>query len=227
MLKKFIVVGAIPIACLFLVGVFLFSARSSIGTLPEPQGVTVLQGTIASLTENPQTISLQADNGQEVAVSLSASTTIINANGQETDFSSLKPGMEIATLGIAPNSVILLASSILISHHINTNAPVQPDTVFENSLIPQIFSITGLARGDWFFDTGFFYIRVVDGKGQLMMRSRAYPTKNGTSTELVPFTAWLSFDPPETATGTLIFEKVISSSTDERLIIPVRFATST
>jgi hypothetical protein len=158
-------------------------------------------------------------------VSIGDKALIHDSLGATTSIDRLTSGTEVSVIGIRVSSTRLNASSLLVSHDVHSDWPVQPDNVFEASLIPLSYAVTGLANLDW-YKGGFFYIKVFDGKGELINRARAYPIEKLTaSSTRLAFKAWIGFDLPETATGTIRFEQAeaIGTSSAGFLEIPIRF----
>jgi hypothetical protein len=102
-----------------------------------------------------------------------------------------------------------------------------------NSVVASPLSITGQARGNWFFEASFpVYLTNWDG----LIIAEGYATAEGEwmTTEFVPFTATLEFvtpyaegNPDFMARGSLILKKDNPSGlteNDDALEIPVRFA---
>ncbi len=95
------------------------------------------------------------------------------------------------------------------------------------SHITSPLTITGEARGLWFFE-GNFPISLVDGKGRKMATGIAEAKGEWMTQEFVPFTATLRFivDEKTTPTGTLILRKDNPSDLPENensLEIPIQF----
>lgn len=93
-------------------------------------------------------------------------------------------------------------------------------------IITSPLTITGEARGTWYFEASF-PIRLVDGAGREVAVAIAQAQGNWMTTEYVPFRATLSFTAPRsTSTGSIVFEKDNPSGLTEhadQLRIPVRF----
>ncbi|MEK7641088.1 MAG: Gmad2 immunoglobulin-like domain-containing protein [Patescibacteria group bacterium] len=86
-------------------------------------------------------------------------------------------------------------------------------------------SISGKARGYWYFEASF-PVRLLDGNGKLLALKPAQAEDNWMTEEFVPFSVTLEFEKPETETGTLILQKDNPSGLpehDDELRIPVRF----
>jgi hypothetical protein len=86
--------------------------------------------------------------------------------------------------------------------------------------------VAGRARGFWFFEATF-PIKLLDANGKLVSESFVQASAEWMTTEFVPFEGKLIFEPPATATGTLVFEKANASGLpqhDDSLRMPVRFA---
>ncbi|MEK7654424.1 MAG: Gmad2 immunoglobulin-like domain-containing protein [Patescibacteria group bacterium] len=86
-------------------------------------------------------------------------------------------------------------------------------------------SISGKARGYWYFEASF-PVRLLDGNSKLLALKPAQAEDNWMTEEFVPFSVTLEFEKPETETGTLILQKDNPSGLpehDDELRIPVRF----
>jgi len=124
-----------------------------------------------------------------------------------------------------------------ISTEIKTEIPteIQPktDSTFRvssplsNQTISSPITISGEARGTWFFE-GTFPIRLVDANGVFIASTIAQAQGSWTTDAFVPFKAELIFSSPSTSVGTLIFEKDnpsdLPENADERRI-PITFQT--
>ena len=86
-------------------------------------------------------------------------------------------------------------------------------------------TITGQARGTWFFEASF-PVRLLDEKGQVLGQGIAQAQSDWMTEEFVPFMAVLEFSTPTTMRGNLILKKDNPSGLpehDDELRIPVRF----
>lgn len=98
-----------------------------------------------------------------------------------------------------------------------------------NDIIASPLTVTGEARGNWYFEATF-PARLEDGNGNLLGAVGAHANGEWMTADFVPFTATLSFTAPTSATGTLILEKDNPSDLPQNadaLRIPVRFAPET
>lgn len=96
-----------------------------------------------------------------------------------------------------------------------------------NALVTSPLSITGEARGNWFFEASF-PLRLLDANGNAVPLEPGYVMATGEwmTTDFVPFESTHTFSPPTTATGTLILQKDNPSGEsqfDDSFSIPVRF----
>lgn len=94
-----------------------------------------------------------------------------------------------------------------------------------NQLVTSPLVIKGDARGYWFFEASF-PIELLDAQGNKLLTSFIQADGEWMTENFVPFESTFSFEPPQTATGTLILHKDNPSgdpSRDDALIIPVRF----
>ena len=93
----------------------------------------------------------------------------------------------------------------------NTPPPAQADMIhvfspLPNSLVTSPLTITGEARGGWYFEASF-QVRLLDANNLLLAASPAQAQSDWMTPNFVPFQVTLIFSPPTTATGTLILEK--------------------
>lgn len=102
--------------------------------------------------------------------------------------------------------------------------------VFEpisGATISSPLTITGKARGTWYFEASF-PVKLLDANGNELAVTPAQAQGDWMTENYVPFKAELNFDAPLTATGTLVLEKDNPSGLPENadeLRIPVKFGT--
>ena len=99
----------------------------------------------------------------------------------------------------------------------------RPNTTIESPL-----TITGMARGNWFFEASF-PVRLLDGNGERISEGIATAEGDWMTSEFVPFKASLTFTRPSSNSGTLVLEKDNPSGLPEQadeLRIPVLFSSS-
>lgn len=87
-------------------------------------------------------------------------------------------------------------------------------------------TITGRARGYWFFEASF-PVQLVDANGKLVANGVAQAQADWMTTDFVPYKVTLTFGRADTATGTLVFTKDNPSGlpqNDDHMSLPVRFA---
>lgn len=95
----------------------------------------------------------------------------------------------------------------------------------ESSKIESPLLVKGEARGSWYFE-GSFPIRVFDANNKELGVVPAKAIGNWMTKEFVPFEAVLTFNKPNTKTGTLVLQKDNPSGDpdkDDSFSIPVRF----
>jgi hypothetical protein len=192
------------------------------------ESATALQGKIETVDVEAKHFTLLTSQNRRVLVKTDARTDMRNTLGVPADFAALNPDLSVRVIGIAPNSLTLIARSVLITPREQHNDPVKPGNVFEHSLIPRSYAVTGLVDNNWIRKPGYFFVKVYDGKGELLNRAYAYPQGPiVASSTTVTFKAWLWFEPAKTAEGTIVFEQVLpegSTSTPAKMTIPIRFA---
>ena len=94
-----------------------------------------------------------------------------------------------------------------------------------NQKISSPLTITGQARGNWFFEASF-PIDLYDGNNNLLGTAIAQAQSEWMTTDFVPFTAQLKFGQPSLEKGLLILRKDNPSALpehDDALIVPVKF----
>jgi hypothetical protein len=99
------------------------------------------------------------------------------------------------------------------------------DSIKPGDTLTSSTTITGRARGFWFFEASFPVV-LLDGKGNIVTTGVGKAGGDWMSEGFVPFTITLSFKKPITATGTLILKKDNPSGDPERddsISIPVKF----
>jgi hypothetical protein len=94
-----------------------------------------------------------------------------------------------------------------------------------NATVTSSFVVSGEARGMWYFEASF-PVRLYDAQGELLGTSIAQAQGDWMTENFVPFSATLTFIPPSTDTGTLVFQKDNPSGlpeNDKEVRIPVTF----
>ncbi|MFA5954028.1 MAG: Gmad2 immunoglobulin-like domain-containing protein [Patescibacteria group bacterium] len=113
----------------------------------------------------------------------------------------------------------LEATSKTANNLIVVTSPVK-DAVVASPLV-----ITGSARGPWYFEASF-PVRLLGSDGSVLGSGVAQAEGDWMTENFVPFTAILTFIPPQTGTGVLVLQKDNPSGIpghDDALYIPVRF----
>ena len=106
-----------------------------------------------------------------------------------------------------------------LSDQIKVTYPI-PD-----QLITSPLTITGEARGAWFFE-GNFSVSLLDSNKNVLALHYAKTNEEWMTEDFISFTSTIEFDDPQTAAGFLILDKNNPSDIrelDAQLIIPVRF----
>lgn len=103
---------------------------------------------------------------------------------------------------------------------------IKIETPLPDEIIASPLQISGQAIGNWYFEA-VFPIKLLDANGKEIARISAQAQSDWMTGEPVPFKATLEFENPQTATGTLVFEKDNPSGLPENSAkkeISVRFA---
>jgi hypothetical protein len=101
------------------------------------------------------------------------------------------------------------------------------DNIRPGDVVRSPLTITGKARGNWFFEASF-PIKLVTKDNFLIANGVAQAQGEWMKTDFVPFKATLTFVTPDLndMSGSLVFEKDNPSglpANDDRMILPVRF----
>ncbi|OGY59317.1 MAG: hypothetical protein A3F24_00190 [Candidatus Colwellbacteria bacterium RIFCSPHIGHO2_12_FULL_44_17] len=99
------------------------------------------------------------------------------------------------------------------------------ETPQPNKLVTSPLFIEGRARGSWFFEASF-PLRLFDGNGKEILVTPVQAQDEWMTEDFVPFSIQLTFEMPETDTGTLVFQKDNPSGLpeyDKQLEVPIRF----
>lgn len=112
-----------------------------------------------------------------------------------------------------------------IGNEIEKNDLIRASNPRPNQTIESPLTITGEARGYWYFEASF-PAELVDANGKQLAIMPIMATEDWMTENFVPFNAVFNFSMPTTATGTLILHKDNPSGLpdhDDKLIIPVKF----
>jgi hypothetical protein len=94
-----------------------------------------------------------------------------------------------------------------------------------NQTVSSPFTITGQARGTWYFEASF-PVTLIDADGNVLGRTAAQAQGEWMTEAFVPFSGELTFSQPATDRGTLILEKDNPSGLPEhadQIRVPVQF----
>jgi hypothetical protein len=95
----------------------------------------------------------------------------------------------------------------------------------ENALIDSPIVVSGIAKGNWFFEA-VFPVKVLDGDGMVLGQGQARAEGDWTTTGTVPFSATISFSLSRFTTGTIVFSKDNPSGLPqnaESFSVPIQF----
>lgn len=104
-------------------------------------------------------------------------------------------------------------------------ASVIVDTPQAGDTVTSPLTVSGRARGTWFFEASF-PVKLLDGNGNEIVSAPAKASGNWMTTDFVPFSVTLTFDPPATPMGTLVLQKDNPSGlpeNDASVEMPVQF----
>lgn len=94
------------------------------------------------------------------------------------------------------------------------------------SVISSPVTVTGEARGNWFFEASF-PIEVIDGNGTVLGVGIAQAQGEWMTTDYVPFSTTISFSQPATPNGFILLKKDNPSGLPEHdatIAVPITFA---
>lgn len=117
------------------------------------------------------------------------------------------------------------STSAPASNASNQNANIRIVSPKSGATIISPVTITGKARGSWFFEA-VFPIRVLDGNGQIIGTGQAHAQTDWMTSDFVDFTATISFTAPVTKTGSIKLSKDNPSglaSNDDSISIDITF----
>ena len=106
-------------------------------------------------------------------------------------------------------------------------ADISVTTPAPNALVTSPLTVTGEARGTWYFEASF-PVELFDANGLMLAQVPAQAQGEWMTTDFVPFSVTLTFSVPTTKTGTLVLKKDNPSGLpefDDELRIPVVFGT--
>ncbi len=105
----------------------------------------------------------------------------------------------------------------------NESASIQIDYPAPNSTIVNPLTITGKAKGSWFFEATF-PVKLVDENGKEITAALAHASEDWMTEDFVFFTAEMTFDAVSPGSGKLVFSKDNPSGlpeNDESFELPV------
>lgn len=108
---------------------------------------------------------------------------------------------------------------------VDTGDSIKVHVPAANAVISSPFSISGEAKGSWFFE-GTFPVKLLDAQGNVVSVTVAEAGAGWMTTDFVPFTAKIEFEDLE-GVGVLVFERDNPSGlpeNDESFSVPVKFA---
>ena len=103
------------------------------------------------------------------------------------------------------------------------------DSLLANQVIKSPLTITGSARGSWYFEATF-PVLILDEQGNVLAEHYAQAKSDWMTNDFVPFEAVLNFKTPTTEKGIIVLKKSNPSGlieNDDELIIPVLFSEET
>lgn len=148
-------------------------------------------------------------------------------------FSSKEPVKYVVEVnsGWCDKNNIKIGDLAVILYEYETKLKSKEDLIkVKKPLVGEVISspvvVYGEARGNWFFEASF-PVKIIDSNGNELAVKPASATSDWMTTEFVPFTVSLDFNPPkETDIGFIILKKDNPSGLpeyDDEIKIPIRF----
>lgn len=112
-----------------------------------------------------------------------------------------------------------------IGNVLEQSSLIRLTSVQPNQTIASPLTLTGEARGYWYFEASF-PVELYDSNNLLLASGIATAQGDWMTENFVPFTTTLTFSQPVTATGSLILKKDNPSgdpANDDSLVVPVVF----
>ena len=137
------------------------------------------------------------------------------------DNSPLNPGGQNSTTTPGGNNTGTPATSTPTTNNLIRVTSPQP-----NASVRSPLTITGEARGNWYFEASF-PVKILDADGRELGVHYAQAQGEWMTTNFVPFSSTLNFATSTTPTGTLVLQKDNPSGlpeNDAEIRIPIRFA---
>jgi hypothetical protein len=113
-----------------------------------------------------------------------------------------------------------------IGNELEKDDLIRIDSPRPNQTVTSPLTITGQARGYWFFEGDFPIVLIGSQGGNILVESHATTESDWMTEEFIPFNATIEFESPGTGAGILILEKDNPSGLPENfdsLTIPVKF----
>jgi hypothetical protein len=102
---------------------------------------------------------------------------------------------------------------------------IQVDVPKTDEVVSSPLTVTGKARGSWYFEASF-PVKLLDANGVVLAQAPAQAQGEWMTTEFVPFSVTLTFTRPTTPTGVLVLHNDNPSGlpeNDKEVRIPVQF----
>lgn len=102
---------------------------------------------------------------------------------------------------------------------------IQVSQPLAQSRVTSPLTVSGTARGTWFFEASF-PVSLLDANGNVLAQAPAQAQGDWMTTDMVPFTVTLTFTPPASGQGMLVLKKDNPSGlpqNDASVQVPVTF----
>lgn len=126
---------------------------------------------------------------------------------------------------LGAGAYLALRPSDVVTTPPTDHALIRVTSPLPNTIISSPITVTGEARGNWYFEASF-PVELLDGNGKVLALVPAQAQGEWMTENFVPFSVTLNFATPTTDIGTLVLHKDNPSDMrqfDDSISIPIRF----
>lgn len=226
--NAFIFVGTFLVAIALGTVFYLYSRSAPSKGQPQAQSssslntdsqsnIQAFQGTITETSTGAGTLTVRAQNGDERAVAVDASTRFYDRDGKSVDLSYLRRGWRVNAVGVTANDSSILATEVRVL--------AEPNIIV---FFPEPDQIVGLplhVKGDARVFESALNFRLRDEDGTVLVEGMAM-AKNPDANQYGSFDISSSYPRPQGVKGTVeVFDYSAKDGSEiDKIAIPVRFA---
>lgn len=126
---------------------------------------------------------------------------------------------------VAVALIVIVGGTFIALRDETSNPNIVLQSPLPNTVVRSPLSISGMARGMWYFE-GSFPVTLLDSNGNVLVNTYASAKADWMTEDFVPFQSTFTFGVVPTDTGTIILKKDNPSGlpeNDASVSIPVRF----